>query len=310
MEEIIYDTSLNENVQLNQTYKILSTISSSDLSIVYLAQTIESGEHVVIKEFYPKALVIRDLDGKTLVCGYSTNKKKLNTLRQSFLEEVHFLKILTHPNIIKYIDHFEENETIYLVMEYCEGNTLEKYKQQDSFQLSTFLKEVYLPLINTLDYVHNQGIIHRDLKPKNILIDKDGTLKMIDFGSAAYIETNSDRKIFTTKGYSPIEFYSNQSKQGTYSDIYSMAAIFYYILKGKPPADAPSRVIEDSLEPLGSKDYSISPWLLKKIMKSLSLQSDERPDSIASFTPLIKLEYILLKLKNKIQKVEKKPDYQ
>lgn len=75
MEEIIYDTSLNENVQLNQTYKILSTISSSDLSIVYLAQTIESGERVVIKEFYPKALVIRDLDGKTLVCGYSTNKK-------------------------------------------------------------------------------------------------------------------------------------------------------------------------------------------------------------------------------------------
>ncbi len=51
-------------------------------------------------------------------------------------------------------------------MEYCEGYTLENYRQQDSFQISAFLKEVYLPLINTLDYVHNQGIIHRDLKPK------------------------------------------------------------------------------------------------------------------------------------------------
>nr|WP_198044672.1 serine/threonine-protein kinase [Lysinibacillus timonensis] len=309
MEEVIYETSLKSNQLLNQSYKIVSTISASDLSIVYLAQKIENEKTVVIKEFYPKALVVRDLDEKTLICSYSMNKKKLNEWKHTFLQEALFLKKLVHPNIVQYIEHFEENGTMYIVMEYCEGQTLETYIQRESFQLATFLKEVYLPLIHTLDYVHQQEIIHRDIKPKNILIDKNGNVKMIDFGSATYLEPTMEREIFTTKGYSPLELYSKQSKQGTFSDVYSMAAIFYFILKGKPPADAPSRVIEDTLEPLNSKDRMISPWLLKKIMKSLSVHYNERPHSIVSFIPYIKLEYHLLRIINKFQKVEKRPDY-
>lgn len=75
LEEVICEYSIIENTQLNQNYKILSSISISDLSIVYIAQVIESGVNVIIKEFYPQSLVIRDLDKKTLLCRYSSNKK-------------------------------------------------------------------------------------------------------------------------------------------------------------------------------------------------------------------------------------------
>ncbi|MCH1626002.1 serine/threonine protein kinase [Ferdinandcohnia quinoae] len=310
MEEIIYEACLKENEQLNHSYQIQSVMSASDLSIVYLAQGIENEKSVVIKEFFPKSLVNRDLDDRTLLCRYSTNKKKCNELKQSFLEEVNFLRRLSHPNIIQYIDHFEENGTVYLVMEYCQGETMERYIQRkDSFQFSTFLKEVYLPLINTLHYVHSQGIIHRDIKPKNILIDQEGNPKLIDFGSATSLETNSNKQIFTTKGYSPLELYSNQSQQGVYSDIYSMAAIIYYIVVGQPPVDAPSRVIEDKMESINRKDLNLSPWFAKKIMKSLSVHYQERPDSIASFIPVIKLEYTLFNIRNRFLKPSKKPDF-
>lgn len=98
------------------------------------------------------------------------------------MSEASILKQLTHPNIVRYIEHFEENETAYIVMEYCQGETLDQY-------------------------------------------------------------------------------ISYQSKQGTYSDIYSMAAILYYTLSGKTPVDAPSRVIEDKIEPLNNLNYGVSSWM-------------------------------------------------
>lgn len=298
LEEAICDYSIIENTQLNQNYKILSSISMSDLSIVYIAQVIESGVNVIIKEFYPQSLVIRDLDKKTLLCRYSSNKKKLHELKQSFLSEANILKQLAHPNIVRYIEHFEENETVYLVMEYCQGETLDQYiKNQAPLIFSDFLKKTILPLLRTLQFVHEQGMIHRDIKPKNIMIEKDGNPKILDFGSAIRMETDTCNLIFTTKGYSPLEFYSYQSKQGTYSDIYSVAAILYYTLSGKTPVDAPSRVIEDKIEPLNSLNHEVSSWFSKKLMKSLSVHYQDRPSSLTSLIKVIKIEYVFLIIK-------------
>ena len=287
---------------------IKEMISSSELSFIYIGEHQEKNKDVIVKEFYPKTLAVRDLDNIKVLCRYSTFKKKFYALKHAFLQEAQILKQLNHPNIVKYMEHFEENGTVYLVMEYCKGETLDIYiNKQSSVLTPAFFKKTLLPFVETIRFIHEQGIIHRDIKPQNMIIDDDGYPKIIDFGSAMQMETNRNQRIFTTEGYSPLEFYSDQSTQGIYSDLYSIAATLYDVLSGKAPLSAPKRVIDDRIEPIKIYNKGITPWFSNIIMKCLAVNAKNRPSSLHWLIYMMKVEWLFLMMASKHRKVLKAP---
>jgi serine/threonine protein kinase len=272
---------LQRNIILNSIYRIKKVLATSDLSIVYLAEDCPRQQKCVIKEFFPKQLVLRDIDQKTVIARKPSFQTKLRQANDVFLNEALILKTIRHPNIIRYLDHFTFYNTSYIVTEFYKGPTLEQYVQTEKkISMRQFLINIFIPILNAVAMLHQNGVIHRDLKPNNIIITKHNTPVLIDFGSAIRFLEPGKKKIFVTPGFSPLEFYSENSRQGGFSDLYSLAAMLYYYVCGKAPLEVTQRLIEDNLEDLRTYNEVISPWLAKVIMKSLAVDSQKRFKSL------------------------------
>ncbi|EON71672.1 serine/threonine protein kinase [Lysinibacillus sphaericus] len=277
MNAIQYEISLPINCVLQDTYKINEIISSSKLSIVYKGENIHSGEQFIIKEFYPSELALRDLDNLTVIHRLPSTKTKFEELKGEFLHEALLLQQIVHQNIVKYIEHFQANGSCYIVMKYYEGLPLAQYvKKYELNNRNHLYNNIFLPLIDALHYLHKEGILHRDIKPSNIMVDVHGKPQLLDFGSAIFYKTATQHKIFTTPGFSPLEQYSDKSKQGVYTDIYALAATLYYSLTDVVPMDVPQRIIEDSLKNVRQYNKKVSFIMSKMIMWSLTVNAKKR----------------------------------
>ncbi|ERM19843.1 hypothetical protein [Brevibacillus laterosporus] len=115
------EKGLPKRIRLCGRYQIKKMISQSELSIVYTARQLGSKHTRVVKEFFPRALALRDLDHKTVFCRIPSLQEKYNDLLQAFIREAEIIKGLNHPNFVSYVDSFEENGTAYLVMNDCQG---------------------------------------------------------------------------------------------------------------------------------------------------------------------------------------------
>lgn len=297
-----YEICLQENTLLKNTYQIKKLISKSELSIVYMGENIETEEVLVIKEFFPNTLALRDLDDVTVLSRLPSTKKQYKKLLKLFLKEADILKMLNHESIVAHYDHFEENGSAYIVMEYCEGKSLEQYVQDCQGEDSSLaIYKMSLAVIRALNYIHKRGIIHRDIKPANIMVDLKGNPRILDFGSAVYLAKECSHMIFTTTGYSPLELYAKNSKQGVYSDIYSLAATLYYAFSGTAPVDVSKRIIEDKLKSVRKYNPKISPILSSVMMWSLAVQPRNRCFSLKFLSSAIVVEIFVDKMKTTLQ---------
>ncbi|WP_379243076.1 serine/threonine protein kinase [Paenibacillus sp. GCM10028914] len=278
---------LETKTVLGSRYRVHRPIAQSELSVVYTGRYL-TGEAVIIKEFYPRALVLRDLDRKTVLCRKPSVHDKFAKLREAFEREAHILKSLKHPSIVRCYEHFEENGTYYTVLEYCRGRSLERVLRKRKPDVELFLSKTALPLISGIQHLHREGWIHRDIKPANIMILSDGGIKLIDFGSAVALEREEERGIVTSAHYSPLELYSKDSRQGTFSDVYSLCATLYASLAGKPPADIRERLINDSLIPLQEHAPAISAFLAGRIQAGLSI--DRKRPTLAMLKAAVHIE--------------------
>ncbi len=295
------DVCLPSGVMIKSRYEIKRTIWVSDLSIVYLGFDFLEGTECVLKEHYPKGKVLRDMDGKTVVFKMPTFKNKYYEGLNQFLNEGVLLKKLKHRNIAKCIDYFTENDTGYIVMKYYEGKTLDEYmKEEKEFFTSDELKKIFIPITGALNYIHKKGVLHRDIKPKNILINEKCEPVIIDFGAAYNYKSKHKKNICYSPGYSPLEFYSEKSRQGKYSDVYSLAALLYFYLSGRVPEKVTDRVIEDKIEDISKYNSDISKFFSKKIMKNLSVDYKNRFKSMLRFKFAIYIEYLNLRKREKV----------
>ncbi|WP_019419351.1 serine/threonine protein kinase [Paenibacillus sp. OSY-SE] len=302
------DICLNRNVVLHHTYKVKKTVSRSELAMIYTGRHVESGQAVIIKESYPKQLALRDLDKRTVLCRTPSAKRQYDELREAFLMETKVLQQLSHPNIVHYLDHFEENGTHYIVTEYCKGVSLDRYIEEGQLtSMADFLHRTMLPLIDALEYVHAQGIIHRDIKPANVIIGEDGQPMLLDFGSAVYYERTGHR-IFTSAGYSPLEFYSEKSRQGVVSDVYSFAATLYFCLCGRAPNDVTRRLFDDSIDPVRSWNRSVSPLMSHVIRRGLAVNPDKRHSSMKRLKAALHTERLLRTVIERLPGKRQQPD--
>ncbi|MFJ5566391.1 serine/threonine protein kinase [Lysinibacillus xylanilyticus] len=299
MQVIQVELSLPANSVLNDTYKIKEVIATSKLSFVYIAENIHEGNQLIIKEFFPNDIALRDLDNKTVVNRLPSTKQKFEDLKAIFLNEALIMGQINHRNIVKYIGHFEENESIYIVMEYYEGTLLDQYLKDFSINDRDHLyTSIFLPLIGALSYLHKKGILHRDIKPSNIMIDSEGNPCLLDFGSAIFYKTAENYQIFTSPGYSPLEQYSNVSEQGVYTDIYSLAATFYFSLTDIIPPDSSKRIIEDKIENVRKYNENVSIIVSRTIMWGLAVHAKKRCSSLKFMELAVAVGNIINRLKD------------
>ncbi|KOP64784.1 hypothetical protein AMS62_05615 [Bacillus sp. FJAT-18019] len=267
---------LMRNTELHGQYLVKRIFAQSELSLVYLGRD-RAGSLVVIKEFYPRTLSLRDLDGKQVLCRMRNHQVKFDELRAAFIREAETMQRLSHPHIVRHECHFEENGTVYIVMEYLRGRTMERMLQDGKLSREALLNKVLPPLIAVVQFMHGQGCIHSDIKPANVMILKNGGIRLIDLGSASWSHSkDAPRTIMTSAGYSPLELYSETSRQGPHSDVYSLCATIYAALGGQPPPDIGERLIEDRILPIRQLESRLSPFLSRVIMAGLSLR-ERRP---------------------------------
>ncbi|HQN64908.1 MAG TPA: serine/threonine-protein kinase [Methylophilus sp.] len=267
-----------------QDYIITKVLSSGGFSFVYLAQDLDKNV-VAIKEYMPTGLALR-MEGATVLLDSDDDAATFKHGLKCFFEEGLALAKIDHKNIVRVVNFFRENNTVYMVMQYERGKSLQDYILAQNEPVSEkFVRRVFGELLNGLREVHTQKLLHLDIKPANIYIRVDGSPVLLDFGSARQTLTQTQSKLSPsyTPGFAPPEQYFERQKLGPWSDIYSVGASMYSCLARSAPMAANQRVQKDTLVPaakLGKGVYSEQ--LLNTIDHCLKLDYMERPQSVFS----------------------------
>ena len=266
--------ALPEGVELG-SYRIIRSLGQGGFGITYLAENMETGQQVVIKENLPSFCAIRD-PGTLQVSATNPNDplQEYPKLLTRFLEEARLLAQLNHPNIVKVQGAFKALGTAYYVMPWLGGKELHKAAPTPENMTETWLQPILRTLLGALQYLHANNIYHRDVKPGNILLTEDGTPVLIDFGTARAIISERSATLVGSPGYSPIEQITAHGKRGPWTDIYSLGATCYRLITGERPPEANERLAEedDPLLPLAPRAKlrgRFSPEFLAAIDKAL-----------------------------------------
>ena len=182
---------LAQGVVLNKRYTITKYLASGGFGHTYLA-TNTMGMQVVIKEFYISGVCSRDKDSRSVIVSVDDNKELYIKQKSKFIREAQRIYSLSHPNIVKVMDAFEENDTAYYVMDYIDGQSLAQMQKPIREDVVIhYLRQI----LSALEYVHNVDLLHLDIKPSNIMIDSHGNAILIDFG-AMHCKRNAYRVKF------------------------------------------------------------------------------------------------------------------
>ncbi len=310
-------TSKNQTLPIGyilQDYIITQVLSTGGFSFVYLAQDLNK-KTVAIKEYMPTGLALRE-DGATVLLGTDDDAATFKHGLKCFFEEGLALAKIDHKNIVRVTNFFRENNTVYMVMQYEHGKSLQDYILSQPEPVSEkFVRRVFGELLNGLREVHTQKLLHLDIKPANIYIRQDGSPVLLDFGSARQTLTQVQSKLSPsyTPGFAPPEQYYERKQLGPWSDIYSVGASMYSCLVRSAPIAANLRVKQDFLAPavkVGKGIYTQE--LLQIIDNSLKLDYMQRPQSVFSLQKTLLENVTLLRAKkpslvHKIKQVLNKP---
>ncbi|MBI2961020.1 MAG: serine/threonine protein kinase [Betaproteobacteria bacterium] len=272
-----------------QNYRIARMLSGGGFSIVYLAYD-ERDEPVAIKEYLPSQLALRK-EGDALPSIAEENVAKFRYGMKCFFAEGRSLARLSHPNVVRVLNFFRANETVYMVMRYERGRTLQQHiRARGSGIRENFIRHVFTLLLNGLREVHSHKLLHLDIKPANIYIRSDGTPVLIDFGGARQTLAEDGVRLnpMYTPGYAPPEQYRRRELMGPWTDIYSAGASMYTCLAGTAPQAADQRVDKDryvSATKLWADKYSRQ--LLQTIDWCLQLDHLKRPQSVLALQKVL-----------------------
>ena len=255
--------------------------------MVYLA--VDSAEQqVAIKEYLPSSLVTRAAG--ELLPHVPSDKLSLYRLGlKSFFEEGRALAQISHASVVSVLNFFRENETVYMVMNYLEGATLQDFivtardqKSAKVFREST-IRSLFDEVLRGMRIVHQHKMLHLDIKPANIFITDDNKAVMIDFGAAREVlskEGNFIRPMYTP-GFAAPEMYRRDSAMGPWTDIYALGACMYACMQGTPPAEAPQRKEKDRLTlSLARLRGVYSDNLIEVVEWCMALDPLSRPQSV------------------------------
>ena len=266
-------------------YRIVKKIASGGFSIVYLAYD-SDGNAVAIKEYLPSALALRR-PGELIPVVARANLPVFRIGLKCFFEEGRALALIAHPNVVRVLNFFRANETVYMVMAYESGHSLQQHIARLSAKGSrpgeAFIRQLFCGACNGLREVHANKLLHLDLKPANIYLRTDGTPILLDFGAARQTIDADVPKLtpMYTPGFAPPELHAKGGALGPWSDIYSLGAAMFACMAGAPPQPADQRRLDDKMAPhYALLDAAYSPDLVRMVRSCLELDPLARPHSV------------------------------
>lgn len=264
-------------------YEIEGILGQGAFGITYLARDLMLHRKYAIKEYYPREYAVRDSTLTVKAAGSKEDRDTYSWGLSRFLEEARILARFDDPNIIGVRRFFEDNGTAYLVMDYCEGDSLDVIvKAQGPLQRDKLMRLVP-PLLSGLSRVHAANFLHRDIKPANIFIRHDGSPVLLDFGAARQEVVSQSKSVtsLATPGYGAVEQYSTHGRQGPWTDIYGLGATLYRVVTGDKPQDSPGRMLNDELVPASIKAKGRYPdKFLQAIDAAMRVFPEKRPQTI------------------------------
>lgn len=236
-------------------YQILREVGRGGMSVVYYAMDTHLNSHWAVKEVRKTS---------------STQKNEV--VINSLLAEKELMKKLSHPALPRIVDFIEDQETIYVVMDFIEGRSLDKIIKEHGAQPADAVIEWAKQLCDVLDYLHSKNVIYRDMKPANVMLKPDGNVVLFDFGIAReYKEQNlADTTILGTKGYAPPEQFGSRQTDAR-SDIYALGMTMQHLLTGIDPRNP-----NYEFHPVREYNPEVSAGLESIINKCVAIDPDDR----------------------------------
>lgn len=289
-------TYMRPGAILNERYVIGRALGHGGFSVTYLAWDALLLHKVAIKEYLPSEYATRRPGESRLTIFSGKEGEYFQFGKEKFLDEAKRLSAFQNEDgIVHVYDCFSANETAYLVMEYLDGITLSEYLKKEaavSPQGRIAPEEaisMLTPVMLSLQRVHDSGMIHRDIAPDNIMLLKDGGVRLIDFGAARHAvhDCGKSMTVIIKDGYSPEEQYNSHSVQGPAADVYALSATLYQMITGITPPGAIERGEylqkhkRDMLPPPSKFNKAVTRTQDTAILNGMALHTQDRTQSVA-----------------------------
>lgn len=269
--------ALPMGTKLNDKIVVGSVMGKGGFGITYLGYDLRMDKVIAIKEYCPNGISYRVHTGNELAVTDPKSAEIFEQGAQKFYTEAEMVSQFNgNPNIMGVYDYFRANNTVYLIMEYLSGITLKNYIKRHGKLSDGQALFVMDKIAAALVVTHSAGVLHRDISPDNIMICADGKVKLIDFGAAREIlsESASNLTVVMKPGYTPIEQYTKKGMQGAWTDIYSLGVSVYYALTGVVLDDPYSRM--DSDEEMDGNKHNINESLWTILKKCTMINASDR----------------------------------
>ena len=289
---------LTEYTLLDHRYRIIGCIGVGGFGITYLCIDVSMNRNVAIKEYFPVEWAERE--GKDVAVKSSRLLEPYRIGFASFYKEAKMTAHFIHSrHIVTIYDIFRENDTAYIVMNYIYGISIGREMRLRAYRpyRPEEMADLILPVLETLEIIHEKKIVHSDISPGNIMKSQEGEINLIDMGASKYaLETQPILSTaFLKKDYAAPEQYRTARTgiprdEGPWTDLYAVGAVMYYLLTGHKPTDALSRLQAKTADLVPPRKYKVklSRHWMELIRCCMELEPEKRPDSASEVAERIR----------------------
>ena len=280
---------------MGDRYLIGAVIGRGGFGITYAARDRKLGRRVALKELFIRGITRRGEDGFS-VLAQEGREEALPALQEAFLEEARTLSRTEEEGAVRILDCFRDRGTIFLVMEYLEGVTLqEKIEREGPMKEEEALRCIRI-LAGALKSLHRKGILHLDISPENVMLTRDGGVRLIDFGLSRNLYAQILGTMYSFKpGYAPPEQYVRGARLLPCADIYALGAVCFFALTGRRP-DSPGREgpeISEKTRRLLKRAMEARPEDRYQTMEEMMEDMNKKPEKKKSLRALLAAALIL-----------------
>lgn len=287
------DYTLRPGTILYGKYLVGKVLGQGGFGITYIGWDLALSRKVAIKEYFPSSHVTRDSGACSALQWYITEQAReaQNKGREMFLKEARKMnRVSSIHQVVQVLDLFEDNETAYIIMDFIQGEDLMHRIERSGPLPWETVKELLLPVADTMQQVHDAGLIHRDLSPDNLMILPNGSVKILDLGASKDMKLNTGASSMQVAkcGFSPLEQYVQSGSSGSWTDVYSLAATMYYAITGIVPPSAVDRIETDSLRWDLPQLRKIPTAVIDVLKWGMALHANERIQTMDAFADKIR----------------------